>query len=88
MPSATLAHLRAGEVFAYEFDLGDAWEHVGTVEPERVDSEDVYGTVPPGLVVIDSWGTVPDQYGRRWRDDDGEAGPQPQPDPPARICRH
>ena len=79
----SLSRLKAGEVFAYEFDLGDAWEHVCTVDPERVDPEDVYGAVPPGPVVIDSWGTIPDQYGRRWREDDGEAEPQPQPDPPA-----
>jgi hypothetical protein len=79
----SLARLGAGEVFAYEFDFGDAWEHVCTVEPERVDPEDLYGEVPPGPVVIDSWGSVPDQYGRRWRDDDGEAEVPPQPDLPA-----
>jgi hypothetical protein len=79
----SLARLRAGEVFGYEFDFGDGWEHVCTVDLERVDPEDVYGIVPPGPVVIDSWGSVPDQYGRRWREDDGEADPPPQPDPPA-----
>lgn len=79
----SLARLRGGEMFGYEFDFGDSWEHVCTVDPERVDPEDVYGVVPPGPVVIDSWGSVPDQYGRRWREDDGEAEPPPQPDPPA-----
>jgi hypothetical protein len=78
----SVARLSAGEVFAYEFDLGDSWEHICTVDPERVDPEEVYGEIPPGPVVVGSWGIVPDQHGRRWRDDDGETEPPPQPDPP------
>ena len=79
----SVSRLGAGEVFAYEFDFGDGWEHVCTVEPGRVDPEEVYGAIPPGPVVVGSWGTVPDQHGRRWRDDDGETEPPPPPDPPA-----
>ena len=79
----SVARLNPGEAFAYEFDLGDAWEHVCTVGPDRVDPAEVYGSVPTAPVVVDSWGTVPDQYGRRWREDDGEAEPPAAPDPPA-----
>ena len=84
----SLSRLKADEVFAYEFDLGDAWEHLCTVGAERVDPEDVYGAVPPGPVVIDSWGTLPDQYGAAGGMTMGRQGRNPSPIPRLLICRH
>lgn len=38
-----LSRLQLDEQFAYVFDLGDSWEHLCTVGPERVDPLEVYG---------------------------------------------
>ena len=53
-----------GEVFEYEFDLGDSWMHRCTVLETGVDAEDVYGARPKGPVAVWGWGSIPDQYGR------------------------
>lgn len=53
-----------GEVFEYEFDFGDSWEHRCAVHEVGVDPEDVYGVHPNAPVAIWGWGTIPDQYGR------------------------
>ena len=53
-----------GEVFDYEFDFGDSWEHQCTVLEAGVDPADVYGVRPKGPVVTWGWGAIPDQYGR------------------------
>jgi hypothetical protein len=70
--------------FRYVFDLGDDWTHRCEVEPEKIDPTAEYGAPPPKVVPVFGWGTIPDQYGRRWADDDGE-GPEParpkEPDP-------
>lgn len=73
-PSEDLAYRDAGrvkigrraedEVFEYEFDFGDSWEHRCTVQKTGVDPEDVYGVPPKGPVAIWGWGSIPDQYGR------------------------
>jgi hypothetical protein len=83
----SLARLKGGEQFAYEFDLGDGWEHLCTVANQRVDPVDMYGAVPDGIVVVDGWGSLPDQYGRRWADDDGDddSSPEPPVDPTADL---
>lgn len=80
--STRLSILEPGQQFAYEFDLGDGWEHVCTVAPERVDPVGVYGTEPPEPAVYFGWGDLPDQHGRRFREDDGSTARPPQPDPP------
>lgn len=64
--------VKTGEEFEYIFDLGDNWQHRCTVEPQKVDPIDEYGIVPEQPVVIWGWGSIPDQYGRRSFDDDGE----------------
>jgi hypothetical protein len=53
-----------GEVFEYEFDLGDSWMHRCTILETEVDPAEVYGARPKGPVATWGWGTIPDQYGR------------------------
>ena len=69
-----------GSEFRYVFDLGDLWMHRCSVEPAKVDPLDVLGIVPDSPLPRDGWGSIPDQYGRVWMDDDGESRP---PAPPA-----
>ncbi len=80
--TAKLSTLKLGDQFAYTFDFGDDWHHLCTVGPERVDPEEVYGITPNRPVPYWGWGTLPDQYGRRFADDHDE-GPEP-PDPEGR----
>lgn len=74
--TAKLSTLKLGDQFVYTFDFGDNWQHLCTVGPERVDPVEVYGITPDRLVPYWGWGALPDQYGRRFADDDGE-GPIP-----------
>jgi hypothetical protein len=67
-----LSTLSLGEQFVYEFDFGDGWTHLCTVGSVRIDPEAELGIVPGGPLPYWGWGTIPDQYGRRWADDDGE----------------
>jgi hypothetical protein len=64
--AACLANLgiEAEGQFSYVFDLGEQWTHVCSVRAVDVDPEEVWGGPPPGPVVIDAWGWIPDQYGR------------------------
>jgi len=71
----TLSRLKTGEQFVYEFDFGDSWLHLCTVEPERIDPEKTLGIVPPHPLPYWGWGSLPDQYGREW--DDGGGGELP-----------
>ena len=80
--ATALSRLQLGEQFAYEFDLGDGWEHLCTVGPERVDPAEVYGPEPDDPAPYFGWGNLPDQHGRQWGSDDGSTPPPPQPDPP------
>jgi hypothetical protein len=58
--------------FDYVFDLGDDWRHACEVEATDVDPTEAYGVVPSTPVPIWGWGWIPDQYGRRSPDDDGD----------------
>jgi hypothetical protein len=69
-----LSRLRPGEQFVYEFDFGDSWEHLCTIGNARVDPRDEVGWVPPVPTAYSGWGNIPDQYGRRWDEDDGYGG--------------
>lgn len=75
-----------GTQFAYTFDFGDDWFHLCTFEG-YADPAEVYGPDDPSEPApIWGWGTIPDQYGRRWNDDSGaddEDGPPPIDVPPA-----
>ena len=75
-----LSRLRPAEQFLYTFDLGDDWTHLCTVGVERIDPLDQLGILPAGPLPIFGWGAIPDQYGRRWEDDDLEDEEVP-PDP-------
>lgn len=66
----------AGDEFRYEFDFGDGWTHACRVDSE-VDPLEVLGTRPGSPMAYFGWGSMPDQYGRRWVDDDG-SGPKPR----------
>lgn len=81
--AVTLRRLKLGEQFTFEFDFGDSWMHLCTVGDERVDPYEVYGESPDRPVAYFGWGWIPDQYGRRWEDDDGESPVPPQPDQPS-----
>jgi hypothetical protein len=76
---AELVLLGPGTQFAYVFDFGDSWDHLCTIGDQPVDPLNVLGEIPDRPLAFWGWGTMPDQYGRRWEDDDGE-GPVP-PDP-------
>lgn len=64
--------LRPGAQFRFVFDLGDDWTHRCVVEEEKVDPVEVLGIRPTTPLAYWGWGTMPDQYGRRWADDDGQ----------------
>jgi hypothetical protein len=70
---AKLSRLRPSERFLYTFDLGDDWTHLCTVGPDRIDPLEELGIVPDVPLPYWGWGAIPDQYGRRWDGDDGEA---------------
>jgi len=61
-----------GAQFRYVFDLGEAWTHCCTVDTGLVDPGEVLGVIPPAPMAYWGWGSMPDQYGRRWAEDDGE----------------
>jgi hypothetical protein len=63
--------LAQGDEFVYTFDLGDDWRHRCSVLGEKVDPRDLFGETPPGPVVLEGWGWLPDQYGRETADDAG-----------------
>lgn len=77
-----LSRLGLGDQFAYVFDLGDDWAHLCTVAPQRIDPVEALGVLPATPMAYWGWGTMPDQYGRRWSGDDGESSPPARPVPP------
>lgn len=66
-----VAAVARGDEFRYTFDLGDNWIHRCVVGEELVDPMEVLGIRPRQPLPYWGWGTIPDQYGRRWEDDDG-----------------
>ncbi|MEW1566068.1 hypothetical protein AB0454_24145 [Streptomyces sp. NPDC093509] len=68
-----LSRLQPGEQFAYVFDMGDDWAHICTVGGQRIDPLEELGEVPDSPVPYWGWGSLPDQYARRWDGDDGES---------------
>lgn len=71
--SVRLGRLKGGERFLYTFDFGDGWTHLCTVAERRVDPLEELGIIPARPLPCWGWGAIPDQYGRRFEDDDGEA---------------
>ena len=74
-----MSRLVLGEQFAYVFDFGDGWTHLCTVGPERIDPEQEVGIIPDLPTPYWGWGSLPDQYGQKWREDDGETPVPPDP---------
>ncbi|HWI33730.1 MAG TPA: hypothetical protein VNS83_05415 [Lapillicoccus sp.] len=68
--------VRSGDRFTYVFDFGDDWTHLCTHEGQA-DPEETRG-LPERIWPAWGWGVLPDQYGRRWAEDDGESPPPPQ----------
>ncbi|WP_074852916.1 UPF0158 family protein [Gordonia westfalica] len=68
--------VKPGAEFQYTFDLGDDWTHRCVVAPEKIDPKETLGVSPRAPLPYWGWGDIPDQYGRRWSDDDG-TGPVP-----------
>lgn len=71
--------VKAGDEFQFVFDLGDSWVHRCTVNTSKIDPLETLGTRPLGPLPYWGWGTIPDQYGRKWSDDDGERESPRQP---------
>lgn len=64
--------LGPGAEFQFTFDLGDDWTHRCVIGQEKIDPLDELGIRPSAPLPYWGWGAIPDQYGRRWADDDGE----------------
>src|SRR5699024_8709408 len=64
--------LAGGEEFQFTFDLGDDWIHRCVVGSEKVDPLEVLGINATSPLPYWGWGTIPDQYGRRWAEDTGQ----------------
>ncbi len=77
--STKLSRLTPGEQFLYVFDFGDGWHHLCTVGDQKIDPLDTLGIVPTVPMSYWGWGDLPDQYGRRWAEDDGESPVPPDP---------
>jgi hypothetical protein len=71
-----LSRLVLGEQFSYTFDFGDGWLHICTVGPAKIDPLEALGIVPDRPLPYFGWGSIPDQYGRRW---DGDSGDEDEP---------
>ena len=75
-----LSRLKPGQQFVYVFDLGDDWAHLCTTGKALIDPLETLGIVPDRPMPYFGWGAVPDQYGRAWSADDGEAQPPQDPE--------
>ena len=87
--SAKIARLlKPGAEFAFTFDLGDDWTHRCVIGDEKVDPIQVLGITPPTPLPYWGWGAIPDQYGRRWADDDGQSRAPRRPSGPHPMLLH
>lgn len=77
-----------GAEFQYTFDLGDVWIHRCMVGEVKVDPLEVLGVRPEVPVPYWGWGSIPDQYGRRWETDDGESETAGNPSLPHPMLHH
>lgn len=77
-----------GAEFQFVFDLGDEWTHRCVVGDTKIDPEETLGIKPRKPLPHWGWGTIPDQYGRRWADDDGHSRIPSRPTEPHPMLRH
>lgn len=80
--------LQPGAEFQFTFDLGDDWTHRCLIGEEKIDPLDVLGIRPDGPLPYWGWGSIPDQYGRRWDADDGESRTPRRPNQPHPMLLH
>lgn len=80
-PTRQLGTLAVDEQFVFEFDFGDSWLHLCTVEQVGLRPSEIFGATPTKPVPTWGWGELPDQYGRRWLDDDGSDTEEMPPNP-------
>jgi Plasmid pRiA4b ORF-3-like protein len=69
----TLSRLQTSQQFIYVFDFGDDWTHLCTVVDASLDPLDALGLVPNAPLPFFGWGSIPDQYGRAWAEEDAES---------------
>ena len=87
--SAQVAHvLEPGAEFQFTFDLGDNWTHRCLIDQEKIDPLEVLGIRPDAPLPYWGWGSMPDQYGRRWDADDGESRAPRRPNQPHPMLLH
>ena len=72
-----LLRLSPGEQFLYEFDVDAPWQHLCTVGPRMVEPVPQFGLPPDRPVPVLGWGSIPDQYDRRWEHDGRDGTPMP-----------
>ncbi|UKA73459.1 UPF0158 family protein [Arthrobacter sp. FW306-06-A] len=80
--------LEPGAEFQFTFDLGDAWIHRCVVGEVKVDPLEVLGVRPDLPLPYWGWGSIPDQYGRRWATDDRESRAPEKPGQPHPMLLH
>lgn len=74
--------------FQFVFDLGEEWTHRCVVGAEKVDPVEVLGIRPAKPLPYFGWGSMPDQYGRRWENDDGSSRLPTRPAQPHPMLSH
>lgn len=80
LTSAQVARtVQLGAEFQFTFDFGDDWTHRCVVGQDKIDPMEELGIRPSAPLPYWGWGTIPDQYGRVWADDDGEHRPPGRP---------
>ncbi len=72
LASSVARGVSRGDRFTYVFDFGDDWTHLCTHEGPG-DPEDTQWL--DAITPVWGWGALPDQYGRRWAEDDGQSEP-------------
>jgi len=74
--STKLSQLSAGRSSSTSSTSANGWHHLCTVGDAKIDPLEELGIRPAVPLPTFGWGTIPDQYDRRWSEDDGE-GPIP-----------
>jgi hypothetical protein len=80
--------LEPGAEFQFTFDLGDNWTYRCVLGQQKVDPLEVLGIHPAAPLPYFGWGTIPDQYGRRWAEDDGQGRAPRRPTQPHPMLLH
>jgi hypothetical protein len=89
MATAKVARmLEAGAEFQFTYDLGDSWMHRCVVGEVKVDPLEVLRVRPDVPLPYWGWGSIPDQYGRRWAADDGVSRAPGRPATPHPMLLH